>query len=79
MPLASSRRVDVASPTKRFELVKIWSTNSFVFFPVTSDTLDVWDDARLAAREFWERAHNDARLSDDVRSFCAANAKLLAN
>ena len=39
----------------------------------TFDTLDVWDDARMAAREFWGRASGDARLSDDVRSFCAAN------
>lgn len=45
----------------------------------TADTLDVWDDARLAAREFWQRASDDARLSDDVRSYCAANAKLLVN
>jgi hypothetical protein len=44
----------------------------------TSDTLDVWDGARVAAREFWAQASDDARLSDDVRSFCAANAKLLA-
>jgi hypothetical protein len=40
----------------------------------TSDTLDVWDEARLAAHEFWERASDDARLSDDVRSICAAHA-----
>jgi hypothetical protein len=45
----------------------------------TSDTLDVWDEARLAAREFWEQARDDARLSDDVRSLCAANAKLFVN
>jgi hypothetical protein len=40
----------------------------------TFDTLDVWDDARMAAREFWERASGDDRLSDDGRSICAANA-----
>lgn len=45
----------------------------------TSDTLDVWDDARMAAQEFWEGASDDDRLSDDVRSLCAANAKALAN
>ena len=40
----------------------------------TFDTLDVWDDARMAAREFWVRASGDNRLSDEVRSICAANA-----
>jgi hypothetical protein len=45
---------------------------------VTPDTLDVWDDARDAAREFWVRSSDDARLSGDARSFCASNAKLLA-
>jgi HipA-like C-terminal domain len=45
----------------------------------TADTLDVWDDARMAAREFWQRASDNGRLSDDVRRFCAANAKALVN
>lgn len=45
---------------------------------VTSDTLDVWDDARNAARQFWAEASDDARLSDDARSFSASNAQLLA-
>jgi len=45
---------------------------------VTSDTLDVWDDARDAARQFWVRGSQDARLSDDVRAICASNAQLLA-
>ena len=45
----------------------------------TSDTLEVWDEARRAAREFWGRASDDARLSDDVRSFCGASAKALVN
>jgi HipA-like C-terminal domain len=44
----------------------------------TSDTLDVWDDARMTAREFWQRASDDARVSDDVRRFSAANANALA-
>jgi len=44
-----------------------------------SDTLDVWDDARMAAREFWQRASDDARVSDDVRRFSAANANALAD
>lgn len=45
---------------------------------VTSDTLDVWDDARTAARRFWTRGSEDARVSDDVRAMCASNARLLA-
>ena len=44
---------------------------------VTSDTLEVWDDARSAARRFWEQGSDDARLADDVRFSCAGNAKLL--
>lgn len=45
----------------------------------SSDTLDVWDDARAAAREFWERASNDARLSGDIHDVCSANAHALLN
>ncbi len=45
---------------------------------VTSDTLDVWDDALDAAREYWGRGSDDGRLSDDVRRICAGNAHLLA-
>lgn len=45
----------------------------------TADTLDVWDDARAAAREFWQRASDDARVSDDVRALSAANARALGN
>jgi hypothetical protein len=44
---------------------------------VTSDTLDVWDDARDAARQFWLRGSDDARLSDDVRTICASNSRSL--
>jgi hypothetical protein len=44
-----------------------------------SDTLDVWDDARTAAREFWQRARDDPRVSEDVRRFSAANANALTN
>ena len=50
----------------------------FVVPRVTSDTLDVWDEARSAACEFWSRGGDDARLSDDARIFCARNAQLLA-
>ena len=45
----------------------------------TADTLEVWDDARAAAREFWRRASDDVRVSDDVRTFSAANANALVN
>jgi hypothetical protein len=44
----------------------------------TSDTLDVWEDARDAARQFWTQGSDDARLSSGARSFCASNAQLLA-
>jgi hypothetical protein len=55
------------------------SSRTFAVPHATADTLDVWDDARIAARQFWQQASDDARLSDDVRSFCAANAKMLVN
>ena len=45
----------------------------------TADTLEVWDDASAAAREFWQRASDDARVADDVRMIAAANAGVLAN
>lgn len=45
----------------------------------TGDTLEVWDEARAAAREFWQRASDDSRLSDDVRTISAANANALVN
>jgi len=43
----------------------------------SSDTLDVWDDARAAARDFWERASDDGRVSKDLRHVCSANAHAL--
>jgi hypothetical protein len=43
---------------------------------MTSDTLDVWTDARDAARQFWVRGSEDARLSDDVRAICEINARV---
>lgn len=45
----------------------------------TADTLEVWDDVRAAAREFWQRASDDPRVSDDVRTVSAANATALVN
>ena len=44
----------------------------------TADTLEVWDDARSAAREFWQQASDDGRVSDDLRRLSAANAEALA-
>jgi hypothetical protein len=45
--------------------------------PVTSATLEVWDDAARAAREYWTRGSEDRRVSDSVRAICAANTQLL--
>jgi hypothetical protein len=45
---------------------------------LTSDTLDVWPEARDAARQFWARGREDARVSDDVRGICSNNGRLLA-
>lgn len=44
---------------------------------VSSDTLDVWDDAREAACGFWEQASGDDRLSDGMRRLCAANLRAI--
>ena len=52
---------------------------AFALPHATSDTLDVWDDARAAAREFWQQASDDPRVSEDVRRFSAANANALTN
>lgn len=38
----------------------------------TPDTLDVWDDARAAAREFWSRVADDTRVSDSMRRVASA-------
>jgi hypothetical protein len=53
-------------PVRTFELPR-----------ASSDTLDVWDDARAAARDFWGRAAEDGRVSDDFRIVCSANARAL--
>jgi hypothetical protein len=45
---------------------------------VTADTLDVWDDARGAAREFWARGAHDARVSPAMRRLCADSMRRLA-
>src|SRR5580704_338749 len=44
----------------------------------TANTLEVWEDAREAARQFWEQGSEDMRLSDNARMFCASNMKLFA-
>ena len=54
-------------------------SRAFTLPPATADTLDVWDEARMAAAEVWQRGSDDGRVSDDVRRLCAANAKVLAN
>ena len=50
----------------------------FVLPHATANTLDVWEDARDAARRFWALGSQDPRLSDDARLLCASNAQLLA-
>ncbi|HEX6976062.1 MAG TPA: HipA domain-containing protein [Vicinamibacterales bacterium] len=47
---------------------------AFTLPPATADMLDVWDEARATAREFWQRASDDARVTDDMRRIAAANA-----
>lgn len=44
----------------------------------TANTLEVWEDACEAARQFWEQGSENMRLSDDARMFCASNMKLFA-
>jgi len=51
---------------------------NFVVPHATADMLEVWDEARFAAREFWQRAGEEVRLSDDVRRFSTQNTKMLA-
>jgi len=50
----------------------------FALPPATANTLDVWEDARGAAREFWEHGSQDIRLSNDARLICKNNLKLFA-
>lgn len=50
----------------------------FVLPHATANTLDVWESARDAARQFWTQGSEDKRLSDDARLFCASNMKLFA-
>jgi HipA-like C-terminal domain len=50
----------------------------FVLPHATANTLDVWEYARDAARQFWTQGSEDMRLSDDARLFCARNMKLFA-
>jgi hypothetical protein len=49
----------------------------FVMPHATANTLDVWEDARDAAGQFWTQGSEDLRLSDDARLFCATNKKLV--
>jgi hypothetical protein len=50
----------------------------FIVPHATSNTLDVWECARDAARQIWTQGGEDIRLSVDARLFCASNMKLLA-
>ena len=43
----------------------------------TAETLDVWESARAAAAEFWLRAGDDDRLSDDMRRVAGLNLNVL--
>ena len=44
---------------------------------MTSDMIDVWDDAREAARMFWLEAADDARLSEEMKRTSATNARVV--
>ena len=50
----------------------------FMLPHATANTLDVWEYARDAARQFWTQGSEDMRLSDGARLFCASNMKLFA-
>jgi hypothetical protein len=50
----------------------------FILPHATANTLDVWEYARDAARQFWTQGSEDMRLSEDARLFCASNMKLFA-
>ncbi len=41
----------------------------------TADTLEVWDDARSAAGEFWRQASDTTLLSEEMRRLSAIHAK----
>lgn len=44
---------------------------------IDANQLDVWDDARDAARAFWSRAAGETRVAEELRAACKANARLL--
>ncbi len=44
---------------------------------IDANQLDVWDDARDAARAFWSRAASDTRVAEELRAACKANTRLL--
>jgi len=52
---------------------------AFTLPRATPETLAVWEEARLTAREFWERASNDRRISDQMRRHCSENADCLSH
>jgi hypothetical protein len=46
--------------------------------PVVAEWLEVWDDARAAAREFWSRVGDDARVAEALRRAAAGHLRKLA-
>jgi HipA-like C-terminal domain len=51
----------------------------FLIPPATANTLDVWEEARDAARQFWMEGSEDVRLSEEARRICTANMNLFGN
>jgi hypothetical protein len=45
--------------------------------PVVAEWLDVWDDARAAAREFWARVGDDVRVVDGLRRAASSHLRQL--
>lgn len=68
LPMLYAPSGDGQTPTRTFQVPLM-----------AADSLDVWSDARDAAREFWSRAAGDARVAAELREACAANARLLAS
>lgn len=43
--------------------------------PVAAEWLNVWDDVRVAAREFWSRVEDDGRVGDSVRQIATRHLR----
>jgi hypothetical protein len=46
--------------------------------PVVAEWLDVWDDARASAREFWSRVSDEQRVAESIRRTSAGHLRQLA-